>query len=64
MGKGIDTSKGACTDSGYLGGCERLSHGAPSTESGHLSTEHPVSQTSDYNSVDIKVPRREDIIGK
>ncbi|KAL6293343.1 hypothetical protein ACE6H2_001485 [Prunus campanulata] len=64
MSRGTETSKGACIDSGYLGGCERLSHRAPSIESGHLSIKHPDSQNSDYNSVDINVPRREDIIGK
>ncbi|PQQ16244.1 uncharacterized protein Pyn_00820 [Prunus yedoensis var. nudiflora] len=64
MDRGVETSKGGCSNSGYLGGCERSSHGAPATESGHMSTEHLVSQSSDYNGVDINVPRTEDVMGK
>ncbi|CAL9012837.1 unnamed protein product [Prunus brigantina] len=64
MDRGIETSKGGCSDSRYLGGCEKSSHRAPATESGHTSIEHPVIQSSDYNGVDINVPRREDVIGK
>ncbi|PQP99015.1 protein FAR1-RELATED SEQUENCE 5-like [Prunus yedoensis var. nudiflora] len=64
MDMGVETSKGGCSDSGYLGGCERSSHGAPATESGHMSVEHLVSQSSDDNGVDIIVPRKEDVMGK
>ncbi|PQQ17347.1 protein FAR1-RELATED SEQUENCE 5-like [Prunus yedoensis var. nudiflora] len=64
MDMGVETSKGGCSDSGYLGGCERSSHGAPATESVHMSVEHPVSQSSDDNGVDIIVPSKEDVMGK
>ncbi|XP_008245175.1 PREDICTED: protein FAR1-RELATED SEQUENCE 5-like [Prunus mume] len=40
MDRGVETSKGGCSDSGYLGGCERLSHRALAIESGHMSVEH------------------------
>ncbi|KAL6284887.1 hypothetical protein ACE6H2_015816 [Prunus campanulata] len=64
MGRGIETSKGGCSDSGYLGGWERSSHEAPTTENGHMSTEDLDSQSSDYNGIDINVPRREYAMGK
>ncbi|CAB4319898.1 unnamed protein product [Prunus armeniaca] len=64
MDRGVETSKGGCSDSGYLGGCERSSYGAPTIGSGHMSTEHLVSQSSDYNGVDIIVPMIEDVMGK
>ncbi|XP_020417986.1 protein FAR1-RELATED SEQUENCE 5 [Prunus persica] len=63
-GKGGETSKGGCSDSGYLGGCERSSHRAPATESGHMSVEHMLSESSDDNGVDIIAPRKEDVMGK
>ncbi|PQQ04366.1 protein FAR1-RELATED SEQUENCE 5-like [Prunus yedoensis var. nudiflora] len=56
--------KCGCTDSRYFGGCEMSSHGAPSTDSGHMSTKHPVSQSSDYNGIHINELRREDVTGK
>ncbi|CAB4304002.1 unnamed protein product [Prunus armeniaca] len=64
MDKGVETSKGGCSDSGYLGGCERSSHRAPATESGHMSVEHMVSQSNDDNGVDMIAPRKEDVMGK
>ncbi|PQM39944.1 protein FAR1-RELATED SEQUENCE 5-like [Prunus yedoensis var. nudiflora] len=64
MNRGVETSKGGCSDSGYLGGCGRSSHGAPETESVDMSVEHPVSQSSDDNGVDIIVPSKEDVMGK
>ncbi|CAB4289611.1 unnamed protein product [Prunus armeniaca] len=64
MDRGVETSKGGCSDSGYLGGCERSSHRAPATESGHMSVEHLVSQSSDDNGVDIIAARTEDVMGK
>ncbi|CAL2247213.1 unnamed protein product [Prunus armeniaca] len=64
MDKGVETSKGGCSDSGYLGGCERSSHRAPATESGHMSVEHMVSQSNDDNVVDMIAPRKEDVMGK
>jgi len=64
MDSGTQTAKGGCSDSGYLGGCERSSHVAPATESGHMTAEHLVTESSDYNGVDINVPRIEDIMGK
>ncbi|CAL2255667.1 unnamed protein product [Prunus armeniaca] len=64
MDRGVETSKGSCSDSGYLGGCKRSSHGAPAIESGHMSTKNRVSQSSDYSGVDINEPKREDVMGK
>ncbi|CAL2255653.1 unnamed protein product [Prunus armeniaca] len=64
MERGVEISKGGCSDSGYLGGCERSSHRAPATESVHMSVEHMVSQSSDYNGVDMIAPRKEDVMGK
>ncbi|CAL9020628.1 unnamed protein product [Prunus brigantina] len=64
MNRGVETSKGGCSDSGYLGGCERSSHKALATESGHMSVEHLVSKSSDDNGVDIIAPRKEDVMGK
>ncbi|CAB4309150.1 unnamed protein product [Prunus armeniaca] len=55
MDRGVETSKG---------GCKRSCHGAPVTESGHMSTKHPVSESSDYSGVDINEPRREDVMRK
>ena len=64
MDRGGETSKGGYSDSGYLDGCERSSHRAPATESGHMSVEHMVSESSDDNGVDIIAPRKEDVMGK
>ncbi|CAB4320296.1 unnamed protein product [Prunus armeniaca] len=64
MDRGVETSEGGCSDSGYLGGCERSSHRALTTESGHMSIEHMVSQSSDDNGGDMIAPRKEDVMGK
>ncbi|BBH08825.1 hypothetical protein Prudu_021131 [Prunus dulcis] len=64
MDRGLETSNGGCSDSGYLGGCERSSHRAPTTETGHMSVQHMVSQSSDDNDVDMIAPRKEDVMGK
>ncbi|XP_008232311.2 PREDICTED: protein FAR1-RELATED SEQUENCE 4-like [Prunus mume] len=40
MDRGVETSNDGCSDLGYLDGCERSSHRAPATKSGHMSIEH------------------------
>ncbi|CAL8097001.1 unnamed protein product [Prunus armeniaca] len=64
MDRGVETSNGGYSDSGYLGGCERSSHKAPATESGHMPIEHMVSQSSDDYGGDIIAPRKKDVMGK
>ncbi|XP_034200967.1 protein FAR1-RELATED SEQUENCE 5-like [Prunus dulcis] len=69
MDKGVETSKGGCSDSGYLGGCERLSDRAPAIESGQSQAvgmrralvrtcytyEYMVDQCGGYLNVDFQI---------